>query len=527
MKNERNKIIKTVKERISKPILNEPRADQIDDKQVAVLLGELQIAQLELEMQNDELSMSAQLLETERARFAGFFNLAPVGYFILDHIGIVQEANQVGLNMLHLSKSKFIGQRFQSVILSACWEKFYHFLHQMHPGGVKRSAEITIHGLDGRGVYTRMEGIALKNESGQPEYYIGIIDITESKEAQQRLEETTQRLALTLQASGTGTWNINLNDNSIFLDPYCLLMLEVHPWDFTGTINDFLMIVDEKDRQFVRNYLIACKQQKNVDFEFGIKTANGAPKIIAVQGNLVQMRQSQPHFVGIMIDITKKKEIQRVAEQLENEKKQLILSATFTAQEKERDRISSALHDSICQLLYGIRLKIQNVQLDHQLPAEFKEVHELLAEAIKETRELSYELTPSVLRDFGFKEAIKEMSNRLGNRNFKINVVVQGNVDLLSNDVQFALFRMVQELLNNSAKHAGASNVKVTIKARNNQVLLQVADNGQGFKEDTETTLINGSGLRGIKNRAFLLNGEVAIESSEKGTKVTVKFSYN
>ena len=78
--------------------------EHINDQQLELLLGELEVFQLELEMQNDELSASYQLLEMERAKFAGFFNRAPVGYFILDHLGLVEEANQTGADLLRISK---------------------------------------------------------------------------------------------------------------------------------------------------------------------------------------------------------------------------------------------------------------------------------------------------------------------------------------------------------------------------------------------------------------------------------------
>lgn len=67
------------------------------------LLGELQIYQLELEMQNEQLSYSYEMLEHERSKFADFFDLAPVGYFVLDHRGMVEEGNQKGLDLLDIA----------------------------------------------------------------------------------------------------------------------------------------------------------------------------------------------------------------------------------------------------------------------------------------------------------------------------------------------------------------------------------------------------------------------------------------
>jgi len=101
----------------------------LDD--VNILLNELQVYQLELEMQNDELKTSYQTLDRERAKFVGLFDLAPVGYFILDYLGIVEEANQNGVDLLNIARQTILYKRFQSFISSQSWEDFYNFLHRM------------------------------------------------------------------------------------------------------------------------------------------------------------------------------------------------------------------------------------------------------------------------------------------------------------------------------------------------------------------------------------------------------------
>src|SRR3954462_8188260 len=80
------------------------------------LLHELQVFQIELEMQNDELRISHDHLEAERAKFSGLYDLAPVGYFILNKIGEVEEANLTGLQMMGIIKSQIIGRRFQDYV---------------------------------------------------------------------------------------------------------------------------------------------------------------------------------------------------------------------------------------------------------------------------------------------------------------------------------------------------------------------------------------------------------------------------
>lgn len=500
--------------------------DKISDQQLAVLLGELQVFQLELEMQNDELSASYQLIENERSRFAGFFNLAPVGYFILDHMGMVEEANQTGADLLCFSKSDILKERFQSFVAPEMWELFYAFLHKMQTNIGKQSCEIKLWFKE-KELYTRMEGIGIVNAfTNKLQYYITVIDISESRTAQQKLIDTSQRLEMTLNASGTGTWTMELGSNKVFLDEFSFSLLEVNPWEFDGSTKAFIGLIHPDDQYQVRQTLInAIHHAKKADVEFRIITKDGRIKTISAKGQEVRNgAANNNYFAGIIMDITEKKRLALEAQRLHSEQQKLILSATFKAQEKERYNISTALHDSVCQLLYGIRLNLQNIQHTRGLKNEFTNINQLLDQAIRETRELSYELTPSVLRDFGFTSGVKEMAQRLSAPGFQIKTSLKSSADMLDQDIQLYVFRMIQELVNNCIKHAQATEAEIVVCTENGWITLVVTDNGQGFKEDVDQSLANGSGIRGIKNRIFLLNGYMNVETSKRGTKITIRF---
>ncbi|RYE33104.1 MAG: hypothetical protein EOP48_30850, partial [Sphingobacteriales bacterium] len=175
------------------------------------LVAELHVYQLELEMQNEQLSISYDLLENERSKFAGFFDLAPVGYFVLDHLCIVQEANQTGTDLLRVARDKVLLQPFKEFIDPGVYEVFYGFISRMNASSEKQTCEIKALESFAETMYFRMEGRAVKTAIiGQLQYYVTVIDITESKLDQQRLISTTQRLEMTLVASGTGTWTMTV-----------------------------------------------------------------------------------------------------------------------------------------------------------------------------------------------------------------------------------------------------------------------------------------------------------------------------
>jgi signal transduction histidine kinase len=521
----KEKIISLLRSRLENSSSGDVLFDEkITDQQLAVLLGELQIFQLELEMQNDELSASYQLLEAERSRFAGFFNLAPVGYFILDQLGIVEEANQTGADLLCISKGKLLNQRLQSFIDPVMWELFYSFLHKMQMSTERQSCEIRLALSGGQEIYTRMEGIAiLNNYSSKLQYYVTVIDVSESRIAQQKLIDTTQRLEMTLGASETGVWTMDLGTHSVFLDDFSLSLMEINRWEFDGSTRKFIELIHPDDQQQIRQTLLnAIHSAKEVDMEFRVITRTGQIKTISAKGKEISNGIGNSYFAGIVMDISERKRLTLETELLQLEQQKLILTATLSAQEKERYKISNALHDSVCQLLYGIRLNLQNVQHTFNLKNEFKNVNQLLDQAIRETRELSYELTPSVLRDFGFTAGVKEMAQRLSTSSFQIKTSLKTGADLLHQDVQLYVFRIIQELINNCIKHACATTAEIIVCTENGWINVKIKDNGKGF--DVKNSLSKGSGLRGIKNRVFLLNGEMDIKASVKGTAVAIRF---
>ncbi|AMP99247.1 Putative signal transduction histidine kinase [Pedobacter cryoconitis] len=496
----------------------------IDD--VNILLNELQVYQLELEMQNDELKTSYLTLDQERAKFVGLFDLAPVGYFILDYLGVVEEANQNGIDLLNITRQTILYQRFQSFISPQSWEDFYNFLHRMQYNDTKQTAEIKLKLADGQVIFTRMEGRAISSiVVTDVKYYITVIDVTESRNAQQVLKETKERLEMTLKASATGTWTICGETCSVFLDPHSFKIMGIKSCDFNGTISGLIALVHPDDQQHLSNHLQSAIQgAKDIDLEFRIASGADDFKYIAAKGHEIKMQEEFIYFAGILTDITERKRLEREAESLKNDQQKLILSATLIAQEKERNLISRALHDSVCQLLYGIKLNLESVERTNYLKGEFKNVNALLDQVIKETRQISYELTPTVLKDFGFVAGIKEMAQRTSTDHFHIETYIDSTADFLRTDVQLYIFRMIQELINNCIKHAKATKAEIKVRLHHNQVSIRVADNGIGFNPHTAQAGPIGSGLSGIKNRVYLLNGQVKFHNTKQGMVVTITF---
>jgi PAS domain S-box-containing protein len=502
--------------------------NESNNKDNQELLEKLQVYQLELEMQNEQLSVSYQLLENERAKFAGFFDLAPVGYFVLDHLSVVEEANQTGTDLLGVTKDKVLFQPFKKFIDPSYFEGFYGFLSRMKSNSEKQSCEIKVVEKSAKLMYLRLEGRAVKNRvSAKVQYYVTAIDITENKLAQQRLISTTQRLEMTLLASGTGTWTMEVPGDTLLMDDFCYSIFEISPLEFDGSLKAFIQLIHPDDQLSVKEaFKKSISTFSSLDLEFRVISKKGNIKNLSAIGHQVS-KVNASFFAGIIMDTTDKKRLDKEASELHNEKQRLVLSATFNAQEKERFKISNALHDSVCQILYGIRLNLQGIQISSDKKKELNNASMLLDEAIRETRAISYELTPSVLRDFGFIAGVKEMAQRMSSREMKIYSQVDKAADALDKEVQLYVFRIIQELINNCLKHTSASEAHIKVTIDKDQVLFSVTDDGGGFNLPVEQAFSKGSGLRAIKNRIYLLGGTMDLETSDRGTVVQIKLRSN
>lgn len=501
----------------------------LSEEEISVLLKKLNIYQVELEMQNSELQVSYDTLDAEREKFASLYDSAPIGYFIIDHLGMIEEVNQTGINFLGLSKFILKNKRFQSFVCPQHLEKFYDFLNKMQNSNEKINTEVKLMLANQQVLYVRLEGTIIPNVTTSTiKYYITVIDITESRNAQQLLNETKERLEMALKASSMGIWSIKNASGRIVLDEYSHKILDLDPWQFNGTLKSFFLLIHPEDRQKVSNsYMYCLNNSTEMDLEFRVITQNGTIKDIATKGQQIIVSEENKFFAGIIMDITERKRLLREAENLKLEQQRTILSATLDAQERERFRISRSLHDSVCQVLYGIRLNLQSLEYYKKHKKEFENVDQLIDQAIRETREISYELTPSVLKDFGFYAGIKEMTTRLSTPEFLIKANINKNIDQSHPTIQLYAFRIIQELINNCIKHAHATVAEIAVRQRNDLITIVVSDNGEGFTTDLADALRNGSGLRGIKNQVFLLNGNIDFKTTDSGTTITIVFNKN
>lgn len=199
------------------------------------------------------------------------------------------------------------------------------------------------------------------------------------------------------------------------------------------------------------------------------------------------------------------------------------------SQEEERKRIARELHDDTVQSLIAIGQRIELIKgtLDDPIEARTRlnELRTMVTGAIASVRQFSRDLRPLALEDLGLVAAMQYLVNQLAqSEGIDVDFTVEGTPDGLPADMEVAIYRILQEALNNVKKHAHATEVTVLAQFTNKQIALTVEDNGRGFTVPASITdfATSGSfGVMGLQERAQLFGGNIEVESQpDEGTLV-------
>ena len=191
-----------------------------------------------------------------------------------------------------------------------------------------------------------------------------------------------------------------------------------------------------------------------------------------------------------------------------------ILNTVLRTEEKERQRFSKDLHDGLGPLLSSAKMSVSalnSADMSEQNKEIIRNVNYVVDEAIRSLREISANLSPHVLNDFGLSRAISNFINKLPRGEMRRVFETNLNNERFDTDIEVILYRVVCELINNSLKHSGAARVDLSLHYQQGQIRIRYKDNGCGF--DPDKVGQKGMGISNIFSRISSLKGEVSIDS--------------
>jgi signal transduction histidine kinase len=265
---------------------------------------------------------------------------------------------------------------------------------------------------------------------------------------------------------------------------------------------------------------------------FPIVELVSANKSVAGGNFSVQVRQWADDEIGelavsfnqMTAELARMDELRRERESLRRQ----LLERVIATQEEERKRIARELHDSTSQtltsLMVGLRVLEDSCQQGGPIQAQAQELRAIAGQTLEEVHSLAMLLRPSILDDMGLSAALQRLvTDWQARHRIPVDLLIHTGSARLSEAVETALYRIVQETLTNIARHAQAREVSVLVERRQEKVVVVVEDDGIGFDPHYYQQGTH-FGLLGVNERAELLGGKLTIESSPgQGTSIFVE----
>ncbi len=418
----------------------------------------------------------------------------------LSILGLSKEEAIIEFNYFQ-EKSDMIDPTVEIALSEMVEEKATMFDHEfpiyrknnMQPKWVSARGKITRKSLDGKPL--RASGT--------------LIDITARKIYEEQLRKNQAILENAESVARMGSFEWNSKDSVLLYSDEFRKIFDMEDGTKITVFDLYRNRIHPQDRSFFREVFLAKK--KFYDIEHRITLPDESIKIVRNSGNITTDNKGKVKTImGVVQDITEQREISK---------------SIFKAQQDERARIARDIHDGIGQMLVAAKFKLSSLDVStaELLEDSKEEVEDLLGTTLEEIRRVSRNLANRHLEDFGLKKTLEYFVEETQNvADFEIIEMIDlpGEYDLeLSNTI----YRVAQEAINNVIKYAQAKNVYISVETTQENIILEIRDDGVGF--DTE---INWNGIKNMKERTSLQNGHFEIDSAPgKGTVVKSWFPLN
>jgi len=361
-----------------------------------------------------------------------------------------------------------------------------------------------------------------------------IRDLTAHKQTSEAVRATQQWLHHLLSSSPAVIYSGQGEDEycTVFVSENVLSQLGYHPWEFLKNRRLWVSLLHPDDVQRVLGARERLKETGHQVLEYRLRHGAGGYRWVRDEVRVIRDAEDAPMgIVGCWIDITERKQVE---EQLERSLQQLrALSARLhSVREEERTRIAREIHDELGQALTGLKMDLS--WLARHLPADAPELQrkvesmsQLVDATIHVVRRISTELRPGVLDDLGLLAAIEWQAHEFQTRTGIRCRLRARREDLdLDADRATAVFRIFQETLTNVARHARATEVVVRLDVGEQQLTLEVKDNGIGISAEALADP-HSLGLLGMRERALVFGGRLDVRGEPgRGTTVTVTIPF-
>jgi PAS domain S-box-containing protein len=392
--------------------------------------------------------------------------------------------------------------------------------------------------------------ISKRDANGNPLTISGLVlDITDRKRAEKELYDQKQFFEQLFMQSSLSTEILDKDGWCERINPKLSQIFGVDAQSMEGKVYNIFNDKKIKNRTVLPKLENVFNNGKTAEWEILSykKKASGSPDINQKGKNRVwynnwaypifDQNGEISHVIIQHNDITDRKMAEEALSESQEQLKKFAAHLQ-NIREEERVLLSREIHDELGQILIAIKIDMGMLKQSilktidpihsNEVLIKFDSLFNLVDNTIKTARKIMTDLRPEVLDLLGFIETIKQHLIIFQER-YKIRCIFENSISDIKLDSQqsVALFRIIQEALNNVAKHSKATELKVRLNQREDKLSLEVVDNGIGFDESHKKNL-DSYGLIGMKERVFLLDGELTIVGKKGvGTSIKVVMPYS
>jgi len=362
------------------------------------------------------------------------------------------------------------------------------------------------------------EFMAPNQASREAERLLSNILVTERAERALRHSEETLRLVI--NTIPTMAWSVRPDGVVDFLNQRWV--------DYTGiSLEEYLEeptrpIHPEDIPRVLKKWSADMSAGEPFENEMRLQRSNGEYRWFLVR--TAPLRDEKGNIVkwyGLSIDIGDRKQAEEELQKSEAELRTLS-GRLLRLEDQQRRRLARDLHDTTAQLLAALSMNLSVVSdfadlLNPRARAAMAEAVNLADECLREVRTISYLLHPRELDELGLESALFRYIDGFTQRSgIRVEVEVSPDLGRLPEDVETAVFRVVQECLTNIHRHSGSSTARLRVIRCASNLVLEVGDAGRGFRRDAPS----GVGIASMRERVQQLNGRLEIASNPSGTSV-------
>ena len=428
---------------------------------------------------------------------------------VLSAEGRVQEVNPAFTNHLGFSAAELIGRPYSELLLAHLSNAEASF-----PGAVDTPVAGVVHGLKGKegtAVTVCWSGAYVPDEAVF--FYTGRVE-KEAPPAKREylfealVENTFDLLAVTNEH---GEWT--------YVSESLAQQIGCTRGELIGQ-NCFEYIHPDDLKDLASQQAALLQGQKKVQGP-PYRFRNAAGKYMWHEC-IVSNQLANPDIRGIIItgrNISDRIDAERRAKEVQ------LLEALREGEEKERGRIARDLHDEVSGMIAAAKMHVTT--LAQTVPAigtneGYSQALSLLDEAARQVRNTSHNLMPEILLESGLSQALSRYCGSISNAQLQVRYIALEPVTRYAANFELALYRIIQELINNIIRHAAATKALVQLSAHGSRLMVTIEDNGMGFNP---AATANGVGLSSIAKRVATMNGTMDIQSaSGKGTSIYLEF---